>query len=93
MDEPIPGSTFRGLPLTPDQLREVEHYIHARQRLGAAWDTPELHAMLKDMLNPPEVTAEDEGALQESMASERSVAQGEESSEIDLLSSERNSQH
>jgi hypothetical protein len=93
MDTPTPGSTFRELPLTPDQLREVEHYIHARERLCAEWDTPELRAMLSDMLNPPEVTDEDEGLLKDSMASERSVAQGEESSEIDLLSSERDNQH
>jgi hypothetical protein len=93
MDTPRPDSTFRELPLTPDQLREVEHYIHARQRLCAEWDTPELDAMLGDMLSPPEVTDEEEGLLQDSMASERSVAQGEESSEIDLLSSERDNQH
>jgi hypothetical protein len=93
MNEQGPGSTFRGLPLTPDQLREVEHYIHVRQRAGAEWDTPELQAMLDDMLNPPEVGREDESGVQDSMASERSVAQGEESSEIDLLRCERDQQH
>jgi hypothetical protein len=93
MNEPGPGSTFRGLPLTPDQLREVEHYIHVRQRAGEEWDTPDLQAMLDDMLNPPEVTGEDTTGLHSSMASEESVALDEESSEIDLLRSERDRQH
>lgn len=93
MDQPGPGSTFRGLPLTPDQLSEVEHYIHVRQRAGAEWDTPELQAMLDDMLNPPEVGVEENAGLQESMASERSVAEGEESNQVDLLRCERDQQH
>jgi len=78
MNEPSPGSSFRALPLTPDQLSEVEHYIHLRQRAGAAWDTPELQAMVDDMLDPPELADEDGAVLQESMASERRVAQDEE---------------
>jgi hypothetical protein len=93
MNEPGPGSAFRGLPLTPDQLREVEHYIHVRQRAGEEWNTPELQAMLDDMLNPPEVTDEDTAGLQASMVSEQSVAMDEESSEVDLLRSERDQQH
>lgn len=48
-----PQSTFRGLPLTVEQDAEVRHYIKDRTRRGLPWDTPELSAMLKDMLQPP----------------------------------------
>ncbi|WP_321968045.1 hypothetical protein [Burkholderia cepacia] len=48
-----PQSTFRGLPLTAEQDAEVKHYIKVRTRRGLPWDTPELRAMLKDMLLPP----------------------------------------
>lgn len=46
-------STFRGLPLTPEQDAEVRHYIKRKKQHGARWDTPELGAMLQDMLEPP----------------------------------------
>lgn len=55
MAESSPGTTFHGLPLTPEQHSEVLHYIHCRERAGKDWDTPELQAMLADMLDPPEV--------------------------------------
>ena len=48
-----PGNTFRGLPLTLEQDVEVRHYIKLKTRHGEPWDTPELDAMLKDMLEPP----------------------------------------
>jgi len=48
-----PQSTFRGLPLTVEQDAEVKHYITDRTRRGLPWDTPELSAMLEDMLHPP----------------------------------------
>ncbi|NIF44913.1 hypothetical protein F3J14_29435 [Burkholderia sp. Tr-862] len=48
-----PQSTFRGLPLTVEQDAEVRHYITDRTRRGLPWDTPELSAMLEDMLHPP----------------------------------------
>lgn len=76
MNEPSPNNTFRGLPLTADQEREVEHYIHTHQRLGLPWDTPELQAMISDMLNPPEVDDEAPGT---SMSAEQATAMGEES--------------
>lgn len=89
----LPGNTFRTLPLTPEQVREVEHYIHARVRAGVPWDTPELAMMLDDMLHPPETVHDDTTGLQESLASERAVAANEESDRIDLLKSERDSNH
>lgn len=89
MNELNPGTTFRGLPLTVDQEREIEHYIHVKQRCGAAWDTPELRAMIADMLNPPEMVGDDEVALDESMATERATAGGEESAKVDELQSGR----
>lgn len=46
--------TFRGLPLTPEQDAEVRHYIKKKKQRGEAWDTPELTAMLHDMLEPPD---------------------------------------
>ncbi|MGF6271691.1 DTW domain-containing protein YfiP [Massilia sp. UYP11] len=54
MREATPGTTFHGLPLTAEQHSEIQHYIHRRLRAGEEWDTPELHAMLADMLDPPE---------------------------------------
>jgi hypothetical protein len=95
MNELNPGTTFRGLPLTVDQEREIEHYIHAKERCGAAWDTPELRAMIADMLNPPETVGDDDVALDESMAAERATSVGEESADVDELQGERglNRQH
>ena len=89
MNELNPKTTFRGLPLTPDQEREVEHYIHTHQRNGLAWDTPELQAMIDDMLNPPEMASDDETAVDLSMSAEQATALGEESGELDLLPHER----
>jgi hypothetical protein len=91
MNELSPNNTFRGLPLTADQEREVEHYIHAHQRSGLPWDTPELQAMIDDMLNPPEVGADDD-SLDASMSAEQATAMGEESGELDLLPCERSRQ-
>ncbi|MGN6319940.1 hypothetical protein [Trinickia sp.] len=48
-----PERTFRGLPLTPEQDAEIRHYIKTRKQHGKPWDTPELEAMLRDMLEPP----------------------------------------
>ena len=53
-----PVQTWHGLPLSPAQNREVLNYIARCRRDGVAWDTPALHSMLEDMLNPPEL-AED----------------------------------
>jgi len=53
MPDATPQSTFRGLPLTPEQDAEVRHYIKRQKQHGAPWDTPELAAMLEDMLEPP----------------------------------------
>lgn len=44
---------FRRLPLTTEQSAEVWHYIKVKKQRGEPWDTPELAAMLKDMLEPP----------------------------------------
>lgn len=83
MSEGTPGTTFRGLPLSDEQEREIRHYIHMKERQGAQWDTLELQAMLRDMLNPPEVADDDLQASEESMAAERTTAQHEESLDID----------
>jgi hypothetical protein len=89
----LQDDTFRGLPLTPDQMREIAHYIHTRQRAGADWDTPELRAMLGDMLNPPEQDHDEQSTLLDSTAAERTVADNEESDQLDLLRCERDRQH
>jgi len=68
-----PANTFRGLPLTPGQDSEIRHYIHVRQRGGLPWDTPELHAMLADMLDPPQADEEDRRSLSDSMRMERAA--------------------
>jgi hypothetical protein len=57
-----PGRTFRGLPLTPEQDAEVRHYIKVRKQHGEPWNTPELQAMLRDMLQPPDDEDDDYGA-------------------------------
>lgn len=69
-----PGNMFQGLPLTPEQDSEVRHYIHGRQRNGLPWDTPELHAMIADMLDPPERGEEDGQSLSASMSTEQAAA-------------------
>lgn len=85
--------TFRGLPLSPEQDREVVHYIRTRERAGLPWDTPELAVMLGEMLDPPERPDEDAGVLADCLATERQVAENEESDRIDLLRSERDRNH
>jgi hypothetical protein len=79
MKETEPRTTFRGLPLTPEQDSEIRHYIHLQSRHGAPWDTPELEAMLHDMLDPPELADEDGQSLGHSMAAEYIAAAGEQS--------------
>ena len=77
MNESEPRNTFRGLPLTPEQDSEIRHYIHVRSRSGMSWDTPELQAMIADMLDPPEVGDEDGQSLGDSTTAERWTANGE----------------
>lgn len=74
MKESRPSNTFRGLPLTPEQDSEIRHYIHIRERNGLPWDTPELAAMLADMLDPPEVAAEERQSIDDSMRAEHDTA-------------------
>jgi hypothetical protein len=74
MEAEPPGTTFRGLPLTSEQDSEIRHFIHCRKRCGLPWDTPELAAMLADMLDPPEVDEEGADALSDCMRAERAVA-------------------
>ncbi|MFX1674003.1 hypothetical protein PWR63_17335 [Paraburkholderia sp. A2WS-5] len=54
-----PESTFRGLPLSPEQDAEVRHYIKVKTQHHLPWDTPELRAMIREMIRPPEVVDED----------------------------------
>lgn len=74
MMKPESANMFRGLPLSAEQDSEIRHYIHCRQRNGLPWDTPELDAMLADMLNPPEADEDDLQALAGSMDKERATA-------------------
>ncbi|MEW6760883.1 MAG: hypothetical protein AB1437_08670 [Pseudomonadota bacterium] len=74
MMTPEPANTFRGLPLSSEQDSEIRHYIHTRERNGLPWDTPELEAMLADMLDPPEADEEDRRSLSDSMGTERAAA-------------------
>jgi len=65
--------TFRGLPLTAEQDAEVRHYIKKKKQRGEPWDTPELEAMLHDMLEPP---ADEDGIINDDAEEEtRSVAE------------------
>ena len=81
--ERSPPDTFRGLPLTREQDSEIRHFIHCRKRSGLPWDTPELDAMLADMLDPPEADEEDAGALSDCMHAERAAAVQDEQKDED----------
>jgi len=74
MKESRPSNTFRGLPLTSEQDSEIRHYIHMKERSGTPWDTPELAAMLADMLDPPELAAEERQSIDDSMRAEHATA-------------------
>jgi hypothetical protein len=92
MSDATPQNTFRGLPLTPEQDAEVKHYIKRKNQQGAKWDTPELQAMLKDMLQPP--GAEDGGlgatVDETKSATERATASIDETMDPIEASEERN---
>ena len=78
MKESRPSNTFRGLPLTSEQDSEIRHYIHIKERSGAPWDTPELAAMLADMLDPPELASEERQSMDDSMRAEHATAQDDD---------------
>ena len=87
-----PDTTFRGLPLTPEQDAEVRHYIKLQQQRGLPWDTPELSAMLKDML---QLAGEDNDGFDASAdetkaAAERAMGTVEEEMDAIEASEERN---
>ncbi|MGZ3324274.1 MAG: hypothetical protein ACXU9C_25310 [Xanthobacteraceae bacterium] len=82
MKESRPSNTFRGLPLTPEQDSEIRHYIHIKERSGAPWDTPELAAMLADMLDPPELAAEEYESIADSTQTEHATAQEGEDDDV-----------
>ena len=87
-----PQSTFRGLPLTAEQDAEIRHYIKRKKQHGEPWDTPELAAMLQDMLEPPSDDDEGLGATANEMktAAERAAASIDEAMEPIEASEERN---
>lgn len=88
-----PQSTFRGLPLTVEQDAEVRHYIKKKKQHGEPWDTPELAAMLQDMLEPPgdDDEAEPDAIAEEMKAvAERAAASIDEAMEPIEASEERN---
>lgn len=89
--DPGPGSTFRGLPLTAEQDAEVRHYIKKKKQHGEPWDTPELTAMLKDMLDPPS-DEQDDAILDEDTksAAERAAAAIDDEMDPIEASEERN---
>jgi hypothetical protein len=87
-----PESTFRGLPLTAEQDAEIRHYIKKKVQHGLPWDTPELAAMLEDMLEPPGDDEEelDDAASEMKAAAERAAASIDEDIEPIEASEERN---
>ncbi|CAB3754673.1 hypothetical protein [Paraburkholderia solisilvae] len=91
MVEATPQSTFRGLPLTQEHDAEVRHYIKRRKQLGAPWDTPELEAMLDDMLRPPHEEDGECGAIVDAArsATERATATVDEAMDPIEASEER----
>jgi hypothetical protein len=86
-----PKNTFRGLPLTSEQDAEVRHYIKVKKQHGEPWDTPELNAMLKDMLTPPSDEEGFEDAVDETKAAaERAAASIDEAMDPIVANEERN---
>jgi hypothetical protein len=83
MKDTEPATTFRGLPLTPEQDSEIKHYIHTRQRCGAPWDTNELRAMIADMLDPPELADEENQSVSDCMRAEHATAVDEADADDD----------
>jgi hypothetical protein len=57
---------------------EPANYIHSRQRNNLPWETPELRAMVADMLDPPEFSEEDRQSLSDSMGAERASARDDQ---------------
>jgi len=92
MREATPQNTFRGLPLTQEQDAEVRHYIKRKIQRGASWDTPELKAMLNDMLVPPDDEEGGSGEIVDETraATERATASVTETIEPIEASEERN---
>jgi hypothetical protein len=92
MADSTPTSTFRGLPLTPEQDAEIRHYIKRQKQRGVPWDIPELEAMLHDMLEPPgDDDGEPDDTLDETKAAtERAIASVDETMEPIEASEERN---
>ena len=92
MFEATPRNTFRGLPLTAEQDAEVRHYIRKRKQRSAPWNTPELDAMLNDMLAPPveEDEASDAAFTETRSATERALGSLDESMEPVEASEQRN---
>ena len=87
-----PQRTFRGLPLTAEQDAEVRHYIKVHRQHGLPWDTPELSAMLSDMLQPPGYDNGDVGAAADEMKApnERATASVDEATGPIEADEERN---
>jgi hypothetical protein len=52
MADASPTDTFRSLPLTPERDAEIRHRTKRQKQHGVPWDTRELKAMLRDMLEP-----------------------------------------
>lgn len=91
MADATPTSTYRGLPLTPEQDAEVRHYIKRQKQRGAPWDTAELAAMLRDMLEPPGDEDAESGEIVEETkaATERATASVDETMDPIEASEER----
>ncbi|MES2070837.1 MAG: hypothetical protein V4488_10850 [Pseudomonadota bacterium] len=87
-----PSSTFRGLPLTSEQDAEIRHYIKQKKQHGEPWDTLELAAMIKDMLEPPSYDDEGQGAAADDRKAfaERAAASIDEGMDAIEASEERN---
>ena len=84
-----PARMFHGLPLTPEQDSEIRHYIHSRQRSGLPWDTPEWHAMVADMLDPPEVDEEGRQSVSDSIEKERAAAASDDAPDFGQIDEQR----
>jgi hypothetical protein len=87
-----PEFTFRGLPLTAEQDASIRHYLKHKTQQGQAVDEPELQAMLRDMLEPPDDEEEGLGAATSFTRgdAERASASVDETMDPTCASEERN---
>jgi hypothetical protein len=86
-----PDLSFHGLPLSPKQEMEIQHYIHHRQRQGLPPNVQELRRMLHETLDPPVIddSAKQGEALGPQADAEHAAGLVDSSGDQDVAAEER----